>query len=105
MGLFWAGTWHLSGGEKHDGHQVIYLKLFHQSALYNDFKKSTHKIKYITSRFYDNFLKSLFKIISAYCKDKFFINKLIEMNGENNNVKFTKDLSLDRQLKEVRGYF
>jgi hypothetical protein len=27
------------------------------------------------------------------------------MNGENNNVKFTKDLSLDRQLKEVCGYF
>jgi len=26
VGVFRAGTWHLSGGEKHEGPQVIYLK-------------------------------------------------------------------------------
>ena len=26
VGLFRAGTWHLSGGEEHEGPQVIHLK-------------------------------------------------------------------------------
>lgn len=38
MGLFWAGTWRLSGGEKQEGQQVIYLKMFRQYALYKDFE-------------------------------------------------------------------
>lgn len=89
MGLFRAGTWHLSGGEKHDGPQVIYLKLFQQYAIYNDFKKVLIKSNISHHDFIITFLNS------AYCWDNFYVNKLIEMHGENNNVKFTKDLSLD----------
>jgi len=47
---------------------------------------------------YKNFLKSLH---TAYCWDNLYINNLINMHGGNNNMKFTNDRSLDRQLNEV----
>lgn len=98
MGLFRAGTWHLSGGEKQEGLPSDLSKNCSGSTHYTMILKKSYKIKYILTRFYKNFLKSLH---SAYCWDNFYVNNFINMHGGNNNMKFTNDRSLDRQLNEV----